>query len=205
MNYCSPKHLTIYSSSIDFSVVLQRDTTDELEDNKHQVTCSVKFKAHSYMYDHICRWSNYKGVWSSINWPTKSSMGTRDNWQVPGNEHCSSSYSLPYIILTSTIIIPAAYTKQQAGTCIQYIFPRVHIETESVRTHFSGVSMRARRITRILFRCLRTLYLQEEELQEMTEQLHKSEGMRRRLNDQVTELQGQLAIEEQRSRFCTIL
>ena len=29
------------------------------------------------------------------------------------------------------------------------------------------------------------------------EQLKQSEGMRRRLNDQVTELQGQLAIEEQ--------
>ena len=28
--------------------------------------------------------------------------------------------------------------------------------------------------------------------------------MRRRLNDHVTELQGQLAIEEQRSKFCTI-
>ena len=37
------------------------------------------------------------------------------------------------------------------------------------------------------------------------EQLEKSEGMRRRLNDQVTELQGQLAIEEQRSKFCAIL
>ena len=39
----------------------------------------------------------------------------------------------------------------------------------------------------------------------MSEQLQKSDGMRRRLNDQVTELQGQLAIEEQRSRFCSIL
>ena len=42
-------------------------------------------------------------------------------------------------------------------------------------------------------------------MEEISEQLQKSEGMRRRLNDQVTELQGQLAIEEQRSRFCTIL
>lgn len=47
--------------------------------------------------------------------------------------------------------------------------------------------------------------VQEGELEEMTEQLQKSEGMRRRLNDQVTELQGQLAIEEQRSHFCIIL
>lgn len=38
-----------------------------------------------------------------------------------------------------------------------------------------------------------------------TEQLQTSEGMRRRLNDQVTELQGQLAIEEQRSKLCNIL
>lgn len=47
--------------------------------------------------------------------------------------------------------------------------------------------------------------VQEAELEEMSEQLQKSEGMRRRLNDQVTELQGQLAIEEQRSHFCTLL
>ena len=47
--------------------------------------------------------------------------------------------------------------------------------------------------------------MQEEDLEEVSEQLQKSEGMRRRLNDHVTELQGQLAIEEQRSRFCTIL
>lgn len=45
----------------------------------------------------------------------------------------------------------------------------------------------------------------EEELGGTSEQLEKSEGMRRRLNDQVTELQGQLAIEEQRSRLCTLL
>lgn len=44
----------------------------------------------------------------------------------------------------------------------------------------------------------------EEELQTSTEQLQQSEMMRRRLNDHVTELQGQLAIEEQRSKFCTI-
>lgn len=45
----------------------------------------------------------------------------------------------------------------------------------------------------------------EREVTLNTDQLEKSEGMRRRLNDQVTELQGQLAIEEQRSKFCTIL
>lgn len=45
----------------------------------------------------------------------------------------------------------------------------------------------------------------ESEVVLTTEQLENSEGMRRRLNDQVTELQGQLAIEEQRSKFCTIL
>ena len=45
----------------------------------------------------------------------------------------------------------------------------------------------------------------EQEYQETSEQLQKSENMRRRLQDQVTELQGQLAIEEQRSRFCTLL
>lgn len=44
----------------------------------------------------------------------------------------------------------------------------------------------------------------EEELQTTNEQLQQSEMMRRRLNDHVTELQGQLAIEEQRSKFCTI-
>lgn len=45
----------------------------------------------------------------------------------------------------------------------------------------------------------------EREVALNTDQLEKSEGMRRRLNDQVTELQGQLAIEEQRSKLCTIL
>ena len=44
----------------------------------------------------------------------------------------------------------------------------------------------------------------EEELQATGEQLQQSETMRRRLNDHVTELQGQLAIEEQRSKFCII-
>lgn len=44
----------------------------------------------------------------------------------------------------------------------------------------------------------------EEELQTTNEQLKQSEMMRRRLNDHVTELQGQLAIEEQRSKFCSI-
>ena len=38
-----------------------------------------------------------------------------------------------------------------------------------------------------------------------TQKLDQSEGMRRRLHEQVTELQGQLAIEEQRSKFCTLL
>lgn len=45
----------------------------------------------------------------------------------------------------------------------------------------------------------------ENETAVTAEQLEKSEGMRRRLNDQITELQGQLAIEEQRSKFCVIL
>lgn len=45
----------------------------------------------------------------------------------------------------------------------------------------------------------------EKEVTLTAEQLESSEGMRRRLNDQVTELQGQLAIEEQRSKFCSIL
>ncbi|KAL5510761.1 hypothetical protein EMCRGX_G006362 [Ephydatia muelleri] len=45
----------------------------------------------------------------------------------------------------------------------------------------------------------------EYELQSTGEQLKQSEGMRKRLQDQVTELQGQLAIEEQRSRFCVLL
>ena len=45
----------------------------------------------------------------------------------------------------------------------------------------------------------------EREVTLTAEQLETSEGMRRRLNDQVTELQGQLAIEEHRSRLCTIL
>ena len=45
----------------------------------------------------------------------------------------------------------------------------------------------------------------ENESKFTAEQLEKSEGMRRRLNDQVTELQGQLAIEEQRSRFCVLI
>ena len=44
----------------------------------------------------------------------------------------------------------------------------------------------------------------EEDIQIATDQLQQSETMRRRLNDHVTELQGQLAIEEQRSKFCTI-
>lgn len=45
----------------------------------------------------------------------------------------------------------------------------------------------------------------EREATLTAEKLEKSEGMRRRLNDQVTELQGHLAIEEQRSKFCIIL
>ena len=45
----------------------------------------------------------------------------------------------------------------------------------------------------------------EQEATITAEQLDRSEGMRRRLNDQVTELQGQLAIEEQRSKICTIM
>ncbi len=45
----------------------------------------------------------------------------------------------------------------------------------------------------------------ENEAKFSAEQLDKSEGMRRRLNDQVTELQGQLAIEEQRSKYCVII
>lgn len=44
----------------------------------------------------------------------------------------------------------------------------------------------------------------EDELQTASEQLQQSETMRRRLNDHVTELQGQLAIEEQRSKICSI-
>ena len=44
----------------------------------------------------------------------------------------------------------------------------------------------------------------EQEVTFLMEQLEKSEGMRRRLNDQVTELQGQLALEEQRSKFCVL-
>jgi len=46
---------------------------------------------------------------------------------------------------------------------------------------------------------------QDQEVLSVREQLEQSENMRRRLNDQVTELQGQLAIEEQRSRFCVLL
>ena len=46
--------------------------------------------------------------------------------------------------------------------------------------------------------------MQDQEVLSVHEQLEQSENMRRRLNDQVTELQGQLAIEEQRSRFCVL-
>ena len=42
-------------------------------------------------------------------------------------------------------------------------------------------------------------------MEEVSEKLQKSEGMRRRMNDEIAELQGRLAIEEQRSHFCTIL
>ena len=45
----------------------------------------------------------------------------------------------------------------------------------------------------------------EQVLEGTADQLNQSETMRRRLNDQVTELQGQLAIEEQRSKFCILL
>lgn len=45
----------------------------------------------------------------------------------------------------------------------------------------------------------------EQEATFSAEQLEKSEAMRRRLNDHVTELQGQLAIEEQRSKICVLL
>ena len=45
----------------------------------------------------------------------------------------------------------------------------------------------------------------EEEVSTKSEVLAQSETLRRRLHEQVTELQGQLAIEEQRSRFCAML
>lgn len=44
----------------------------------------------------------------------------------------------------------------------------------------------------------------EEQLTNTSELLQQSESMRRRLDDTVIELQGQLAIEEQRSKFCSI-
>lgn len=46
--------------------------------------------------------------------------------------------------------------------------------------------------------------VQEEQNEELLDKLEQIEGMKRRLNDVVTELQGQLAIVEQRSNFCTI-
>lgn len=45
----------------------------------------------------------------------------------------------------------------------------------------------------------------EEQLTSVSEQLQQSEGMRRRLHEQVTELQGRLALEEQRSKVCSIV
>ena len=47
--------------------------------------------------------------------------------------------------------------------------------------------------------------LQEAEVTQLDEELQQNEALRKRLNEQVTQLQGQLAIEEQRSRFCIIL
>jgi len=47
--------------------------------------------------------------------------------------------------------------------------------------------------------------IQEEQLTSVSEQLQQSEGMRRRLHEQVTELQGRLALEEQRSKVCSIM
>lgn len=52
------------------------------------------------------------------------------------------------------------------------------------------------------FRCFLS---QEAEVSQLDEELQQNEALRKRLNEQVTQLQGQLAIEEQRSRFCTIL
>ena len=46
---------------------------------------------------------------------------------------------------------------------------------------------------------------QEEQLTSVSEQLQQSEGMRRRLHEQVTELQGRLALEEQRSKVCSVM
>ncbi|XP_064397958.1 uncharacterized protein LOC135344628 [Halichondria panicea] len=45
----------------------------------------------------------------------------------------------------------------------------------------------------------------EEQLSGNSQLLQQSESMRRRLDDTVIELQGQLAIEEQRSKFCSIM
>ena len=45
--------------------------------------------------------------------------------------------------------------------------------------------------------------LQEEENVELREKLEQTETLKRRLNDQVTELQGQLVME-QRSQLCCI-
>ncbi len=45
----------------------------------------------------------------------------------------------------------------------------------------------------------------EEQLTDTGQLLQQSESMRRRLDDNVIELQGQLAIEEQRSKFCSIM
>ena len=46
--------------------------------------------------------------------------------------------------------------------------------------------------------------MQEEQNVELLDKLEQIEGMKKRLNDVVTELQGQLAIVEQRSNFCSI-
>ncbi len=45
----------------------------------------------------------------------------------------------------------------------------------------------------------------EEQLSGNNQLLQQSESMRRRLDDTVIELQGQLAIEEQRSKFCSVM
>ena len=53
--------------------------------------------------------------------------------------------------------------------------------------------------------CKLIFYIQEEQLTSVSEQLQQSEGMRRRLHEQVTELQGRLALEEQRSKVCNVM
>ena len=61
----------------------QRDTTEELDDNKCQVSRPIATMHPLYIsiYSCVCdRLNNFREVWNSTNWPTESLTRAKQNW-----------------------------------------------------------------------------------------------------------------------------